>query len=398
MKIRSRIRTIGGHVYRDFVVDMGKIDGKRKQRVFTVRSEADEFLEKQKNLKKNHGEAALSLSPSTALRYAAVEERLATVGASIEQAADYYIANHKPVKERITLLALLEKCMVDKELQGLSPKYLSQFGCSCRSFIAGRGHLDVGAVTREMLKSWIMGNQWAPKTQRVYLGDVRALFSWAITENYLAKSPIEGRDITLSKMEEADPQIFSPEQIKKLFTTALNHLETGLNKDREYSKLPVYRPLIGYLALATFAGIRPHELSRMSTSILDLKGKMVALDGKITKTSDRRVVELSDNCIAWLVMWRKEFPNQERITPPSWDRHLKKLRIRAGLVPWPHDVLRHCFASYYHAKHKDKSKLQALMGHSQDQDTLERHYRAVRTPDGRPLTSALTEIFWKIRP
>ena len=215
MKIRSRIRTIGGHVYRDFVVDMGKIDGKRKQRVFTVRSEADEFLEKQKNLKKNHGEAALSLSPSTALRYAAVEERLATVGASIEQAADYYIANHKPVKERITLLALLEKCMVDKELQGLSPKYLSQFGCSCRSFIAGRGHLDVGAVTREMLKSWIMGNQWAPKTQRVYLGDVRALFSWAITENYLAKSPIEGRDITLSKMEEADPQIFSPEQIKK---------------------------------------------------------------------------------------------------------------------------------------------------------------------------------------
>jgi len=413
MKIRPRKRRINGRVYRDFVVDLGMViqasgKKKRERRVFVDEAEALRFFEEKKGLRRRHGDAALALTQDVALRYAAIESRLARTGATIEQAADFYLAHHKPVKELLTLGVLLDRCVLDKELQGLSGKYLATFTCSCRSFVAPRSQWAVGDVTRDEVKAWVLGNGWAPKTQRGYLGDLRALFAWAVSEGYLAQSPLDpppgssGRRrpvIALAKMVQKEPQIFSPEQVARLFATACGKHELGVDPETG-ARVPmrVYRRLLGYLALATFAGIRPHELGRLDASAIDFEGGQVALDGRVTKTSDRRVVELSTNCIAWLRVWRAEFPGHVRCAPPSWDRLMKGLRKAAGLTPWPHDVLRHCFASYYHAVNGDKAKLQAMMGHSADQDTLERHYRAVRTPDGRPLTKSLAQTFWLISP
>ena len=408
VKIRARKRKIASRVYRDFVVDLGLVEGKRRTRSFSSREDAERFLEEKKTLRRQHGDSALALAPETALRYAAIEERLARAGATIEQAADFYVAHHRPVKERLTMGEVLDRCVLEKELQGLAPSYLATFRCSCGSFVGARREVDVSDVTRDAVKAWVLGNGWSPKTQRGYLGDVRALFAWAVNEGFLASSPLDpppgttGRRrpvIALAKMIEKEPEIFSPEQIARLFATACTKHELGVDRETgARGQVRVYRRLLGYLALATFAGIRPHELTRLEVAAVDLDGRQVALDGKVTKTSDRRVVELSENCVAWFAQWRAEFPEFNLVAPPSWDRLMKGLRKAAGLTPWPHDVLRHCFASYYHAAHGDKAKLQAMMGHSAQQDTLERHYRAVRTPDGRALTKALTAKFWSIVP
>lgn len=76
---------------------------KRKTRAFQTREEADKFLAEKKGLRRLHGDAAMALAPDVALRYAAVEDRLAAAGVTIEQAADYFLEHHKPVKERLTL-------------------------------------------------------------------------------------------------------------------------------------------------------------------------------------------------------------------------------------------------------------------------------------------------------
>jgi hypothetical protein len=70
---------------------------------------------------------------------------------------------------------------------------------------------------------------------------------------------------------------------------------------------------------------------------------------------------------------------------------MKGLRGAAKLRPWPHDVLRHCFPSYFHATHRDKARLQNQMGHSANEDTLDKHHRAVRLPRGP--SSVLNCIF-----
>jgi integrase len=204
--------------------------------------------------------------------------------------------------------------------------------------------------------------------------------------------------IALPKLVKKEPAIFTIEQIERLFTTALQAKAPGVDIDGKRRDLPIYRRLLGFLALATFGGIRPFELTRLEVSAIDLEAGHVPLDAKVTKTNDRRVVELSENCVAWLRIWRAEFPEHKFAAPPSWDRLMKGLRGEAKLRPWPHDVLRHCFASYFHATHGDKARLQNQMGHSEAEDTLDRHYRAVRGPDGKPVTKEQAGKFWLVGP
>ena len=398
MKIRERCRRVDGREYRDFVVDLGKIDGKRRVRVFAERKDAEGFLREAMEARRVNGARALSFDATRAARFAAIEERLG--GVAPEAAAEFYLANHSRVRERITAGKMFDRCLLDKQAAKLTSHYLATFACSVGSFLASRRDRDVASITREEVKEWVRGNGWSPRTERGYLADVRSFFSWGVSEGYLHRSPLAGArgEIALSKMVRREPAIFSPEQIAQLFRTAETRSEIGRDADGRLGRVRVYRPLLGFLALATFAGIRPHELARLPVSAVDIEGGTASLDAAVSKTSDRRVVELSANCRAWLRVWRKEFPGLKRVAPPSWDRHMKALRKASGLVPWPHDVLRHCFASYYHATHGDKAKLQAMMGHSAGQDTLERHYRAVRTKDGRPLSKALAAQFWKIKP
>jgi len=385
-------------------VDLGRVDGKRVQRYFTTKEAADKFVTDSKAEKKESGDLGLGLSAADKALFLEWKTRLAESGATISQAGEYWLENHKPVKERLTLGQLLDRCVLDMELRKVAGNTISTFSCACRSFVEPRQGRDVATITREEIRAWVFGNGWQPKTQRGYLGAMVELFNYAVRDvQCLAKSPLAKVDgklpIKLPKLTKKEPAIFTVKQIEALFTTAQNKHELGVDPaDGRRKPMPIYRRLLGFLALATFSGVRPFELVRLEVSALDLPSSIVPLDAGVTKTNDRRVVDLSTNCVAWLKLWRKEFPDYKHVAPPSWDRLMKGLRKAAGLRPWPHDVLRHCFASYYHATHGDKTKLQNQMGHSESEDTLDKHYRAVRMPDGRPLTRGSALPFWGIVP
>lgn len=412
MKIRARTRRIAGRVYRDFVVDFGLVlaaDGsrKRKARVCKTREEAERVLGEARGARREHGAAALALAHDVALRYAAVEKRLAAVGASIEQAADFYLSQNRPLKAVVSLGDLLDRCVLDMELRGVASNTISTFVCACRSFAAGREARELGTITREEVRAWVYGNGWHPKTMRGYMGCIVQLFVFAVEEGFLSVSPLapdvrSGKRkaaIKLPKLVKKEPRIFTPEQVERLFRTAESRCEMGEDVvSGARGRLPVYRRLLGYLALATFGGVRPFELTRLEVAALDLEAGIVALDAAVTKMADRRIVKLTPNCVAWLRVWRAEFPGYRVFAPPSWDRLMKQLRKVAGLSPWPHDVLRHCFASYFHATHGDKRLLQNQLGHSQSEDTLDKYYRAVRGADGRPVTAELAAAVWGVFP
>lgn len=65
---------------------------------------------------------------------------------------------------------------------------------------------------------------------------------------------------------------------------------------------------------------------------------------------------------------------------------------------WVHDVLRHTFATMHYAAHQTASQLKALMGHSQSENTLFAHYRAVQTVTGETVTRAMAQEFWNLFP
>lgn len=86
------------------------------------------------------------------------------------------------------------------------------------------------------------------------------------------------------------------------------------------------------------------------------------------------------------------------IMPKNFHRLWLALREKAGLMPWPQDVLRHTFATMDYALHQDTARLQAKLGHSRGEDTLFTNYRAVTMRDGGTVSKAIATEFFALTP
>ncbi len=388
-------------------IDFGMINGKRVRAYKRSKTDAEKYAQEKEQKLIHHGVSSLSVSEEDRVLFQAAKLRLGSV--PIATAVDFYLEHHKPLREDLSLSALLEKAMIEKELAGMRKHSLSQFGCSCRSFVRGREDLPARLVTREEVKSWIHGNAWAAKTQKVYLGDLRALFGWAVQERYLRKNPLAGKEgfITLLQEEEKEIAVFDPSSCAALLRTALMGTSRDHSRDSagrwSAGEVPGgFRPLIGYLAVALFAGVRPEEVKRTDTERLDVHGGTLVVTGAAAKRvkrkgRQRRVIELERTARIWLRLWQRLCPGAD-LVPKNFTRKWKELRAAAGIEAWPHDVLRHTFASYHYALHANRSRLQAMMGHTEDEDTLDRHYRAVMTLQKKVVSKRLAEEFWGLTP
>lgn len=380
-------------------VDLGIVEGKRVRRVFKTRGEAEIWLAEQKALLKGHGESAVAISEADRVRFAAARDQLAMVNASIEDAVRFFLQHHRPLKADLGLGRLLDLAADDKRLNGARERYVSQFLCSCRSFLRGKEDRGASTVTKDEVRRWVLGNGWKPKTQRVYLGDLRTLFAWAVENDYLATNPIAGDAgfIKLAEMEDGEITAFDPETCARLLWWLLFGRYERWDAAQRVMVEADYRELLGFAALTMFAGVRPVEVERIQLGQLDLRGRTVIVRGRDAKTRQRRVVELDGVCVAWLRLWQRLCPGCP-FRPRNFTRRWKALRKAAGLKEWPHDVLRHTAATYDYALHGDTARLQSRLGHSEDEDTLFRHYRAVVTLEGRAVSRRLAEEFYSLTP
>jgi integrase len=265
-------------------------------------------------------------------------------------------------------------------------------------------------VTRDEVRAWIMGNGYAPKTQRNYLGDLRECFAWGVREGHMVTNPIGGEEgfIQLAADDEGEIMALDIADCIALLKTALlgtaeAHGRAGTGRWKAIEQPGGYRPLIGYLVIAMFAGVRPEEIKRTPLVKLDARERTVVIMGKSAKTRQRRVIELHRTGAIWLRLWLRLCPGIEAnglasITPKNFDRRWKALRKAAGVQDWPHDALRHTFASYHYAAFQNIKLLQAQMGHSEKEETLFRHYRAVQTVTGKTISKSVGETFWDLTP
>ena len=65
---------------------------------------------------------------------------------------------------------------------------------------------------------------------------------------------------------------------------------------------------------------------------------------------------------------------------------------------WLPGVLRNTFASFHYSEYQNENQLKALLGHSLNEGTLFRHYRAVQTVSGETITERMAHEFWALRP
>lgn len=191
-------------------------------------------------------------------------------------------------------------------------------------------------------------------TRNSLLLSLGPLFSFGISKGWLDRNPVA----RVPKARRIEPPlgILSPDEARRIL-------------DRARIDAP---NIVPYLAVGLFAGVRPNELARLSR--MNFTPDYIRLDGSVTKTGAARTVPIRENLKAWLAA----FPWPAR--PPRDPRDaLARVRARAGVRVWPHDAMRHSFATYAYEQSKDAARIAAEMGH-RGTDVFFKHYRALASP------------------
>jgi integrase len=216
-------------------------------------------------------------------------------------------------------------------------------------------------MTREDLKAWRRSQGWSPATQNKAMGHVRGLFKWAIAEKHAGLDPCEGlEEVTVSP---AEVEVLSLRSCEALLMTGL--------------KVPRFMP---FLVLGLFRGMRRSELERLRWEEINLESGSVIASAAKVKTRRRRVMELTPQMRAWISAagWTEEKMQTGPVAPSNLKVLWPKFWRQAGLSRWPHNGLRHTFASMHYAMHQDEAALQAILG-QRSADVLHTNYRALKT-------------------
>jgi integrase len=142
------------------------------------------------------------------------------------------------------------------------------------------------------------------------------------------------------------------------------------------------------ITLGCFGGVRPEESARMTWDMVDFKRKHIDLPADITKAGERRIVDMTDNLVEWLLSCRKE---SGPLLPVNFRRKRWALCREMSWKEWPDDILRHSYGSYHLAKHRNAALTAEQMGHKNAR-MLYAHYREVIKE------ASDIEEYWKLAP
>jgi integrase len=382
MKIRQR----GNSWQLDF-----SVDGKRKQLSFPTKEEAEAEARRLKI-----GGTSVALTVQERQAFSLARDRLAEVGATIDDAVNFYLEHGAAIREPMILGDMVEACLEAKWEEGKRDRYLAQLKCSGGSFVRwGEPEQLAHEVNAKMVKDWLSSQGWAPKTRNVYLGDLRTIFEWGRENGAVGVNPC--KEVKRATIEDAEIEALSVAECARLLVRVMRPAKRGYFAGEDFS------PLLPYVVIGLFCGARPEELQRMNWQEVSLEEQTVIVMGRAAKTRQRRVLDLSDNAVRWLEL----VPEDKRIgsiAPPNFQRRWIRLRRSAGFLarlkeekeapdhlrPWPHDAMRHTYATMHYALHRNEMLLQTQMGHSSGA-MLFQHYRALAS-------KAVATAFWNLTP
>ncbi len=212
----------------------------------------------------------------------------------------------------------------------------------------GLARRRVRSITAAECAAYIEAAFDTPRQRQKARLTLSGVFSTAMKRGWCSENPVAR--VEAPRVAEKTVPILTPEEAKKLVDTA-----------REY-KNGICLPAVG---LMLYAGIRPHEVARLSWGDVDLEGKRVNIAPQHSKTGGARPVTLLRPTLQ--ILSTAQAPAPQRICPPQWLHHWREVRRRAGwnrlTHPWQQDICRHSYASYHAARFRNLHELQLQMGH-----------------------------------
>jgi len=384
VKVRERTTRVKGTPYTYWIVDLGMVDGRRITKQFVTKGEAEQYAAKQTVRLRHLGEKALSLSDDE-LHDAAHALAALKGSASLLAAAKFYVAHNNPAGGRMPLKDVVEAYVREGESNKLRPRSLLDLKYRLGRIVAHFGGDRLACtITRHDADSWLSslrlasGDPVSDLSRRHYRTVAGGLFNYAIEHDYVAENPFTSKTGRRRRnggpTEEKLPQILSESTVEAVIKAA-------------HACEP---EMIPALTIGFFAGLRTAEIQRLDWRYVDLEAGLITVPPSIAKKRSVRHVDISENLRAWLLPHKRDSGPVAPQTEGEWRGSIDRVLKRAEVEEWPHNAMRHCFASYHLAKHQDQNKTAMQLGH-RDTNLLYNHYRNL-------VTRQDAEKYWAIAP
>lgn len=204
-------------------------------------------------------------------------------------------------------------------------------------------------------------------------------YNWCIRKKYCSDNPASQIEVTPD-----------PRGSVSILTAA--KAEAFMSQcETKFPKLTLYH------AICLFAGLRPSECQLLQWEDIHLTERVIHIRPEITKVKESRNVPIEENLGAWLSAHKGERSGFVTIQK-NFTNSLRKFRIALGYrssggdndsSPYPQDVTRHSYASYWLARYKHREHLAENMGNSLEM--IKRHYK-------QTVSNAATSAYWRIYP
>ena len=192
------------------------------------------------------------------------------------------------------------------------------------------------------------------------------VFSTAVKRGWCDANPVAR--VEAPRVVESPVPILTPQEIEQITTTAEQYQGGSC---------------AAAVGMMLYAGIRPHEVARLTWAQVDLQAQAIYILPQHSKTGGARRVTIHRPLQR--ILREHQLPDTATICPANWQRHWRRLRHASGWGggrKWPQDALRHTYASYHLSHFRSYAELQLEIGH-RDATLLRTRYvdqREVRNP------------------
>jgi integrase len=376
----------------------GETTGKRVE--FETLEDAQAETQRLRERFKMHGAAANISASSTNEAHMALrllEQR--APGVSLLEAVKGYVELVAKIRNPITMSELAKQYAESKQSRGRSAGHVKDLKFRLKKFGEKFGKRLVHEISGEQVEKWIesmkltrgVGADGESQTisvgsQANYWRNLSSFFSYSVANGHAALNPLEGRE--RPQVPTGEVGILTVDELTRVLSVADERI-------------------IPALVLGAFAGLRP-EAETILLNWEDINLDKVLDEDKSTKRkpvyksfgyvnvrrsknkASVRHVPISENLHDWLID-RK--PATGGPVVPVAKNYLAELRQAAAIeagVEWPHDALRHSFASYHRAAHQSDHLTMTLLGHT-NMRTFKVHYC-------HSLPPGAAESYWNIFP
>jgi len=303
--------------------------------------------------------------------YAQARTILGDTGSLLDAARMFRKAAKKGVKVA-TVPELVEQFLAAMEADGIRGRHLQDTRSRLRRFAADC-QIRIDEVTSADMATWLRGLGVASRTRNNFRSQLVTFFRWARTEGYLPRDVTTEAELLKTVATTHEIHIFQGDELSRLIDEITQQYVDSEEADKRRLRFCLHYVLIG-----SYAGVRPHELSRLTDRNIRFDHNDIEVRAAQAKRTRRRVhrrlTPLQPNLRAWL-----EYAPPE--TGPLIGSHTRNhvaAIVKALGIQWAHDIMRHSFISNAVALTQNVDQVALWSGNSRK--IIYESYLSQRTP------------------